>query len=1140
MTVLNNTGIRAGASGAGGGDYEIEKSLVLDATKGSHLKFEPTYTGLDNQKFTVSLWFKLCDVKGTQAIYSLYSTTGYAHYVYISSDYLIFYTETLSSGSVGQSQYVVPNAMLRDHGAWTHLHIKGDLTLASGFDRLVMTLNGNVLDQATANAGNTADSVNSTYRSWPSATPDNTMGGFHIGKINHSSFTAYDADMLISDVYILNAAKDFSEFGEFNADTGAWDPKKYTGGYTAFDSYLKFSGSTPGEDFSGNGNHFEAPGMHSLAGNQLAAADTFSDDITYLDNNLSNNLTAADLAMAFDGDTNTNLYCATNVSSNYILWTPSTPIPASSHNGYIWIRGGNGNGKGSQEAEVSVYINGSTTAATHSDVIDNSALAGHHYDDWVKFPITGDFTSIKIKSEYVLLRAVSFWENPDGGISKLPGDRMSCVQNGKAILDGPSSSDLDTVVDTPTNYGDDNGVGGEVRGNYCALNVRERTEGSTVAITTDTGNLKLISAGGWVTLLGTMPIPSTGKWYFESTIKTDQNRVNWYSQSGFGSESAKYGNSCVSMADAGDLIEYWPAATATNVLAAGTAGIEETAGWAIDIDNWTYSLYIDGVATSVSNRAIPMPEGTQLWPVCSNYNLDYGYFINNFGQRPFQSNAPSGFKCLCTQNLPDPTIADPSKHFDIAIDTGANILSAATALTDGADFVWIKDRANSSTNHILFNRINDSGMDGTPHLRSNEPDTEATCGTYSAPSGNSVAWAWDAGTADTSVSAGGLNSSVYDQRQTWSTYGTFDNHYATSNSVTNYKWEDAFNSILNNGGEGSLYVGSTTPDVWTPTSPIAVSSTIKFYTDHPTTVVVNAGLSDETTATSTGAVDVPHFHEFSFSGNITTISVAGVSGTPGGAECYFMGLWIDGKQLCNETIPTIASTYRANPSAGFSIVSYTGNRTANTKVAHGLNAKADFIIFKNRTQNDHWGTYHKELGPEKCMYLSDANVPVTDPGFFSDTDGDSIGFIVGDEDIVNGTSETMIAYCWSEVEGFSKFGSYTGNALADGPFVWCGFKPAFVMVKSHNAADWLMLDSKRNTFMGNPRGKKLGANLDHEENSTTLGSTDAENNIDFISSGFKIRSAYSSSNQSGVEYIFCAFAEHPFKTSRAYITTTTD
>ena len=233
------------------------------------------------------------------------------------------------------------------------------------------------------------------------------------------------------------------------------------------------------------------------------------------------------------------------------------------------------------------------------------------------------------------------------------------------------------------------------------------------------------------------------------------------------------------------------------------------------------------------------------------------------------------------------------------------------------------------------------------------------------------------------------------------------------------------------------------------------------------------------------------------------------------------------------SIGTIDSTYRANPTAGFSIVSYTGNRTPSTQVAHGLNAKADFILFKNRTQTDNWGVYHKELGPEKYMYLNTDSVVGDDAGFFSDTDGNSNCFIVGDEDTVNGTSETMIAYCWSEVPGFSKFSNYIGSATAaaggsEGPFIYCGFTPRWLLLKQAEASyngSWVIYDTARTPT-------NSGENWIYA-NTSAAESPAASYAVTVTSTGFKVRSTSAENNGTGRNYIFAAFAESPLKYANA-------
>ena len=134
---------------------------------------------------------------------------------------------------------------------------------------------------------------------------------------------------------------------------------------------------------------------------------------------------------------------------------------------------------------------------------------------------------------------------------------------------------------------------------------------------------------------------------------------------------------------------------------------------------------------------------------------------HNFGQRPFSGTPASNHVSICTTNLPDPTIADGSTAFDVALDTGSNILSSTKALcNNGADFLWIKDRANASTNHHLIDIVRDTQLDGTPFLASNSLSTESALGTYSAPSGNSVGWAWDGGTSTVSNTDGTITTSV--------------------------------------------------------------------------------------------------------------------------------------------------------------------------------------------------------------------------------------------------------------------------------------------------------------------------------------------------------------------------------------------
>jgi len=219
-----------------------------------------------------------------------------------------------------------------------------------------------------------------------------------------------------------------------------------------------------------------------------------------------------------------------------------------------------------------------------------------------------------------------------------------------------------------------------------------------------------------------------------------------------------------------------------------------------------------------------------------------------------------------------------------------------------------------------------------------------------------------------------------------------------------------------------------------------------------------------------------------------------------------------------------AGGYQANTTAGFSIVDYTGTGAAGT-MAHGLGAAPDLIIIKNRDATDSWAVYHSAntAAPETDYLFLDTNVATADDDtFWNDTAPTSSVFTVTTAHNVNADAEKYMAYCFTSIQGYSKFGGYTGNGNADGPFAYTGFKPAWLVIKRTDSAnEFFMWDNKRNTF--NIMNAELRA-----------GTTDAESStdkLDFLSNGFKIRNTYTSGNADGGTYIYMAFAESPFVTS---------
>ena len=212
-------------------------------------------------------------------------------------------------------------------------------------------------------------------------------------------------------------------------------------------------------------------------------------------------------------------------------------------------------------------------------------------------------------------------------------------------------------------------------------------------------------------------------------------------------------------------------------------------------------------------------------------------------------------------------------------------------------------------------------------------------------------------------------------------------------------------------------------------------------------------------------------------------------------------------------------------SAGFSIVTYTGNSTNNT-VGHGLGVVPKMIIAKSRSVSSNWAVYHTSLGAANAVKLNLTDASSAISTYWNNTAPDSNKFYVGTSDAVNATG-TMVAYCFAEIAGFSKFGSYTGNGSADGAFIYCGFRPAFVMLKNINTTDsWLNKDYQRASDY-NPASGNLYPNLSLSED------TGSGAYIDLLSNGFKIRGSNISVSGNGNTIIFMAFAQNPFKNSLA-------
>jgi len=228
-------------------------------------------------------------------------------------------------------------------------------------------------------------------------------------------------------------------------------------------------------------------------------------------------------------------------------------------------------------------------------------------------------------------------------------------------------------------------------------------------------------------------------------------------------------------------------------------------------------------------------------------------------------------------------------------------------------------------------------------------------------------------------------------------------------------------------------------------------------------------------------------------------------------------------------------TIQTNTTAGFSIITTTGTGATGT-IAHGLGAVPHWWLSKQRSNAENWAVYHvsNTSAPEtEILSLNTTDGTADNANAYNDTAPTSTNLTVHTKNEVNTDARTYVHYVFIPIQGYSKFGSYTGNANADGPFVYTGFKPAWVLIRNtEDGEGWMLHDTKVDdaTATGNPVERRFQVN----ENQAEVGTTNA---FDFLSNGFKVRTDTTSHNGSGHNIIYMAFAEHPFVSSKGVPTT---
>ena len=714
MAVFNN--ILAGAAGSGDAPaFSLEKSVRLNDGDDAYLS--KTIASAGNRKtWTLSCWFKLGNPHTSyQNIFSnlVGNTNGF--YAYFGSD-ILYINDYNLTGGVGLNT----TRVFRDKLAWYHLVIRYDTTQVNATDRTKVYING------------VQEPMLGYY---PNQNVDGWWNNAQLAHIGRQSDNVpnYNFDGYLADIHFIDGQSlGPTEFGEFDGNN-VWQAKQFTGTYGNNGYHLlDFANeSGVGDDSSGNNNDWTPYNINDSSG--TAYGETVS-AVHYIS-------TGSDISHVLNANLTDHVRVATsNYGNTYYTVTFSNPIPINS----------------SVKCRVLCPTGASGMFRIRINDTTNTILPDNNTISDLTLNL-GGATSLS-KLDFRTYNGTQY------------GANLYYIEvDGNIIYADSVLAETDVFRDVPTNgTQSDTGAGGEVSGNYATLNPSILGTYISSRTTLSNGNLKFVNSN-YATLPSTIAM-SSGKWYCEGTLDAAASAQNqaWAGLLRTNAPNDAYEYFTGNSPEKG--VHYWGDSTGLNRtqsygIAYNTPGT--VIGIAFDADAGSCTWYVNGSSQGSSTYNIVQGE---------EYFFSFGAYVNgawtvNFGARPFAYSAPSGYKALCTTNLPDPTIADGSDYFETVTWTGTG---ASKSLTTGfsPDFIWLKNRTISSNNRIfdtvrgvgnmLHTNTNDSDQNDTNNLTSFD-SSGFTVGTNSNTNGLGnaiVAWNWDAGSSTVSNTDGSVTSSV--------------------------------------------------------------------------------------------------------------------------------------------------------------------------------------------------------------------------------------------------------------------------------------------------------------------------------------------------------------------------------------------
>ena len=1122
--------------------YSLEDSLRFRSSASAYLSRTPTSTG-NRKTWTWSAWVKRGNLTTSFGKIWAAGVDNTGAGTNIANSLFFHATEDRLEWSLYGGGFIATVAKFRDPSAWYHIVLSIDTTQSTASDRIKIYVNG------------VQQTLSGTY--WMSLNTDyavNNTTNHTIGKRPDEGSSNFDG--YITEVnFIDGQALDPSYFGETDVVTGVWKPKKYTGSYGTNGFYLPMTPTSQAEGFNtvlytGTGATQSITGAgfapdliwfknRGGANNHALYDSVRGRALSLISNATNSDITSSagnDLA-SFDSDGFTvgpvQNHTSVNGSGQNIVawcWDAGSGSPVSNTDGTITSTVKANQAKGfSIVTWTGSGVSGQSVGhglSSAPELIINKARGTSDDQGWFVYTAaTGNGNKLYLNTA-AGVAGTGVWQNTT------PTSSVFYIHNGNLA----------------NNYSGTGMVG------YCFHSVAGYSKiGSYTGNGSSTG--PVITTGfkpAWILIRGTDP--GGRMWVIRDKVRDPNNptKKDLYPNS----SAAEYAGG-----DDYDLLDngFQPKTTGGTFNASG--------------ETYIYMAIADTRNTAFNNDA----SGNQNnWtPNNINSNASGQSTYDLMKDVPTLTDADAGN--FCTLNPLDRTDSNTSV-------TNGN-LTAQGYLYGGSNYRSVKGTMYQTEKFYFEATISNTGSSSDWYGQIGIANSSFTCPLGTRVGGNVNSWAFiiRGGSSDVAKlhnnsatqlaaglpSAGDVIMVACDPANGKVWFGRNGTWYASGDpaSGTNAAYTNVSSSVTAaagmyynldiwniNAGQRpftytppSGYKALNTYNLPTPTiadggdyfNALAYSGTgtsrtqtgVGFQPDfvwikqrnstgyhNLFDVIRGAGYNLSSNSTDPDA-NIGHLTSFASDGfGLDTNSDVNASGSS-----YISWNWKANSSGVSNTDGSTTSTVSANTSSGFSVATYTGTGSAAT-IGHGLGIAPSMLIVKRRSNASTWAVYHASLGAGKKLELNGTSGQITNAQFFPSTPTSSV-FSLGTEYDVNGSGGTFVCYAFAPIAGYSAFGSYTGNGSADGPFVYTGFRPAFVMMKRTDTAggSWPMIDKSRNGF--NIQNYDLYANLTQVEATSVV--------ADLTSNGFKLRGTSSEWNGSGNTYIYMAFAENPFKYSLA-------